>query len=415
MGSTHTLLEPTVIARESLMQLRNNLVMGSRVHRDYEQEFGSTGIGDTVTIRKPVKFTVTTGRTRATSVITEKSITLQVAYQKHISWAFNTKDLTLTVQQYSERFIKPAAARIANEIDADLLSLYSDVWNAVKESTGFITPNTFMALGQVGQRLDEEAVPQDDRTLVLNPAAHWSMANALRTLYVREVAAPAVKKGYMATIAGMEIFMDQNVRTHTTGAFHDTGSAPAILLSTTSCGGAATEGSALELIHLRIVSTDALKIGDVFTVADVNAVNPMSGDDTGVLRQFVVTAAMSVATTSTTQIDTVYIQPEMIDTGPYKTITTFPAAGAAVTVLGTEGEPYPQNIGFHKNAFALVMVPLIVPHNVWGGSANADGYSIRVLKAYDVNWDDEVCRMDVLYGVKTLYPDLACRLLGGEG
>jgi len=415
MGSTHTLLEPTVIAKEALMLLRNNLVMGAKVHRDYEQEFGDTGIGDTVTIRKPVKFTVTTGRTRSTSTITEKSITLQVAYQKHISWAFNTKDLTLTIQQYSKRYIEPAAARLANEIDSDLLGLYSDVHNAVYESTGFVTPESFMVLGKVGQRLDEEAVPQGERCLVLNPAAHWSMANALRTLYVQDVAAPAVKKGYMATIANMEIYMDQNVRVHTTGAFHDTGSTAELLMATTSFGGAATEGSALEIIHLRIVSTDALIVGDVFTVADVNAVNPMSGEDTGTLRQFVVTAAMSVATTSTTQIDTVYIKPEMIDTGPYKTITTFPAAGAAVTVVGTQSEPYPQNLGFHKNAFALVMVPLITPHNVWGSSARADGYAIRVLKDYDVNTDDEICRMDVLYGVKTLYPELAVRLIGAEG
>ena len=118
----------------------------------------------------------TTGRTRSTSTITEHSITLQVAYQKHVSWAFNTKDLTLTIDEYSKRYIEPAAAALANEIDSDICALYDDVWNEVHESTGFVTPESFMVLGKAAQKLDEEAVPAENRCLVLNPAANWSMA-----------------------------------------------------------------------------------------------------------------------------------------------------------------------------------------------------------------------------------------------
>ena len=124
---------------------------------------------------------------------------------------------------------------------------------------------------------------------------------------------------------------------------------------------------------------------------------------------------MSVGATGTNQIDSVYVKPNFVDTGPDKTITTFPAAGAAITVVGTQSEPYPMNLGFHKNAFALVMVPLIMPNGVWGSTASSDGYAIRVLKDYDVNTDDEIVRMDILYGVKTLYPELAVRLWGAEG
>jgi hypothetical protein len=412
MGSTHTFLTPTIIAKEGLMRLKNNLVMGNRVHRNYEMEFpGSPKKGGTVTIEKPVKFTVTSGRTRSTSTITEQSITLSVAYQRHVSWAFNSADLALTIERYNEKYVNGATLALANRIDADVLDLYKDVFNEVWESTGFVSPETYMILGKAGQRLDEEAAPQNDRVIVFNPAAHWSMANALKNMFVTSVSEKALKRGYLATIANMEIFMDQNVKVHTNGAFHDTGSTAAILVGTT--GGAT--GTNIELIHFRNVSTLALKQGDVFTVAGVYAVNPVSGESTGSLRQFVVTADASCAATATSAIVSAYVQPDMIDTGPYKTVDTLPAAGAAVNIVGTQGEPYPVNLAFQKNAFALVMVPLPKPHGAWGATATDEGYSIRIVKAYDIDRDDEVCRLDVLYGTKTLYPELAVRIRGAEG
>jgi hypothetical protein len=425
MGSTHTLLTPTIIAKEALAILRNNLVMGTKVHRAYEREFNK--IGGTVTIRKPVKFKVTTGRTRATSTIVEQSITLTVATQKHVSWAFNSKDLTLTIDQYSKRYIEPAANVLANEIDSDILGLYSDIYNEVWESTGFVDPESFIVLGKAGRKLDEEAAPQMNRCVVLNPAANWSLANAMKNMYVTDVSGPALKKGYLARIANMEVYMDQNVKVHTTGNFHDTGSAAAILVGGTGGTGipaltntdpSLTGAQHVPLIDFKVVDTQVLKIGDVFTIAGVFAVNPVSGQSTGQLRQFVVTADASCIATETTGSNTVtaYISPPIIATGPYKTVDTVPATAAAVSIVGTQGEPYPVNIAFHKNAFALVMVPLAVPQGAtFAATASEAGFSIRILKGYDIDTDDEIIRMDVLYGVKTLYPELACRIRGAEG
>ena len=423
MGSTHTLLTPTIIAKEALAILRNNLVMGTKVHRSYEREFKK--IGGSVTIRKPVKFQVTTGRTRAASTITEQSITLTVATQNHVSWQFNTADLTLTIDEYSKRYIEPAANVLANTIDADVLSLYKDIYNEVWESTGFVDPESFIVLGKAGRKLDEEAAPQMDRCVVLNPAANWSLANAMKNMYVTDVSKPALQKGYLARIANMEVYMDQNVKVHTTGAFHDSGSTQALQVGLTGGTGIPTTGATvagtaaktLTLLNFRVADTQVLKTGDVFEIAGVYAVNPVSGDSTGQLRQFVVTADASCAATETTSGNavTVYVEPNLVATGPYKTIDTFPAAAAAVTVVGNENEPYPINLAFHKNAFALVMVPLQVPANTWSAVATEAGFSIRVLKDYDIDTDDEIIRLDVLYGVKTLYPELACRIRGAEG
>lgn len=424
MGGTVTLITPTIIAKEALMMLKNSMVMGSLVHRKYKEEF--VKIGGSVRIRKPVKFTVTKARARTTTAaLTEKYMTLNVATQAHVAWSFHTVDLTLTIEEYSERYIKPACNVLGNTVDRDLCALYDDIPNSVSESTGFVDPETFMVLGNAATKLDEEAAPQDERVVVLNPGGHWSLANALRTLYVTDVAKPIVTKGFLARIANFQVYMDQNVYAHTTGQWQgSTGGDPGtdgtgVEVATGAPATAATATSAVALCDFFCsAETKVLKIGDVFTMAAVYAVNPVSGASTGKLRQFVVTADASVNSDGTTAEApvTVSIQPGLISSGPYKTVDAMPLGGAVVDIVGHLDRNYPQNLAFHKNAFALVMVPLEMPEGAWGARATEEstGISIRIVKDYDIDSDEEICRLDILYGVKTLYPELACRIWGVE-
>lgn len=439
MGGTHTLLSPTIIAKEALRLLVNNLVMGSIVYRDYETEFpGMPKTGGSIQIRKPVKFRVTKDRIRSTSTVTEQYITLNVATQAHVSWAFHSVDLTLTIEQYSDRYIRPAAAALANQIDADLCGLYVDVPAEIWESTGHVTPHSFTILGRAMQQLDEEAVPPDERCIVFDPAAHWSMANALSNWNFREGGEDALRKGYLGKVANAQIYMDQNVKVHTVGEWATDSAAkdsadrfgvfPTAVTGAnnglpTGIGVNVTQNQEIMLEGINCSSGTGmgLKAGDIFTLEGVYAVNPMSGESTGSLRQFVVTrgdwktnrAIPTVSTTLTPAM--VNFQPQMLDTGPYKTVSTLPVADCTANIHGVPAEPYPQNLAFHKNAFALCMVPLQVPDGVWSGSASEDGYSIRVVKDYDISEDDEIIRMDVLYGVKTIYPELGVRIKGAQG
>lgn len=396
MASSNTLLTPTIIAKEALMQLNNNLAMGANVYKAFKNEF--VKVGQTVTVRKPNKFRATKAQARSNSDISEPSTSITMSTQAHVSWAFSSVELTQVIEDYSKRYIAPAAAALANQIDYDLCGLYADIYNYAG-SPG-TTPGTFKVLGDCQTVLDDECAPQDRRVAIVNPDANWALADGLKGTFSQKVADNIITKGYLGTIANLSIYMDQNVNRHLTGAF-TTGATPLV-------DGASQTGA--DMLSKGWSGSNTLKKGDIFTMAAVYGVNPMSGASTGKLRRFVVTADIA----DTGAAINIPNSPSVTASGAYQTVDASPADGAAITFVGTESTYYPQNLVFHPNAFALVSVPIEVPSNVWGArESDPDlGISIRVVKQYDIDADEEIIRLDVLYGTKTLYAELACRLFG---
>jgi len=398
-ASVNVLLSPTIIAKEALMQLTNSMAMGRHVHTAYKNEF--VKVGSSINIRKPNKFRTTKAQARTNSNVVEPSTSITMATQAHVSWAFSSVDLTTTIEDYSKRYIGPAAAALANTVDADLCALYKDVYNSV--GTPGTTPNAFSMLGDAQQRLDEESVPSEGRVAILNPAAHWSLADALKGTFAAKVADDIITKGYLGTIANLSLYMDQNIQRHTTGVFTSGATPLQNALVATGATQFVTKGWN--------TTNNTVTDGDVFTSAESNAVNTMSGASLGTLRQWAVSEAAASDTTMT-----IKIAPSCIyaATDPYSNIDAVPLANAGLTFIGTESTAYPQNLVFHPNAFALVTVPIEMPANVWGARESDPemGLSIRVVKQYDIDADMEIIRLDILYGVKTLYPELAVRLWG---
>jgi len=396
MGSSNTLLTPTIIAKEALMQLVNSLAMSRHVYTAYKNEF--VKVGQTITVRKPNKFRAVKAQARSNVNISEPSTSITMSTQAHVTWAFSSAELTQTIEDYSKRYISPAAAALANQVDADLCGLYVDVYNCA--GTPGTTPSTFKALGDAQQILDDEAAPSEGRVGILNPAANWALADGLKGTFAQQVAKDIITKGYLGTIANLSLYMDQNIVRHTTGYF-TTGATPLV-------DGASQTGATL--LSKGWSGSNDLHAGDIFTVTGVNAVNPMSGASTGVLRKFVVTAQIN----DTDAAIDIPNSPTITTSGAYQTVSGSPDADAPITFVGTESTEYPQNLIFHPNAFALVTVPMEMPANVWGArETDPDaGLSIRVVKQYDIGADEEIIRLDILYGIKTLYPELAVRLWG---
>lgn len=391
--AANSLLTPSIITKETLVILENNLVAAGKVNRQFENQF--IKIGSSLTVRKPNRFTVSSGPGLSIQNVVEPSTSITISNQKHVDFQFTSQDLTLTIEEFSERYIKPAAAALANQLDYDVLTLFNQIFNEV--GTAGVVPANFAALGNVGQRMDEGSVPQDGRVLILGPAAYWALANGLSTLYVQSVAEPALK-GYLAKIANFEIFLDQNIQSQTVGAYAGTG----------VVNGASQTGSSLVTNGWTASITGLLAVGDVITLPGVNAVNPQNRKTTGSVQNFVITAA---ANSDAGGNATLSIYPPITISGAYQTVTGSPANLAAITVKGTASTAYAQNLAFVRDAFGVVTVPLELPEGVdFAAREMFKNISMRIIRAYDINNDVFPCRLDILYGTAAFYPELACRL-----
>ena len=412
----NTLITPDLIAKEALMQLENNLVAANCVHREYKKEF-TGGQGDTVSIRKPVKFYTADGATRVNQDVEEKTTSITINERKHVSWKFSTQDLTLSVEDYSERYIKPAMITLANTVDRSIMALYSTVWNAVG-SPG-TTPAAYAAIAAPAQRLDEMAVMTDNRHMLLNPAAEYAISGNQITLdAVGNVKRSAYEEARVGRIAKFETYGTQNIPNHVVGVATGTPRVNGAGQDVTYADASGTNWSqTLNTDGWTSSTTGILRKGDVFTIAGVFAVNPVPGEGTTgkivmpYLQQFTVLAdANSGASTGPAALT---ISPCIITEGPFQTVSAAPADDAAITVFGTPGTSFPQNLGFHRNAFALVTVPLEMPDGAaFKARESHNGLSVRVVKDYDIDTDNDVIRLDILYGTKSIFPDLACRLWG---
>lgn len=400
----NTVLTADIIAKEALMILDNELVMGKKVYRGYEKEFGQTvsghEVGDTISIRRPTDFTVRDGRTANSQDVVEGSTSITVDKQKGVDFKFTSADLTLDIKNLSERVIKPAMVQLANQVDSDLHALYKYVPNYV--GTPGQTINSFSDFAKAPERLDEMAVPMDGRCATLSPADHWGLLGSQTALYMQDVAKGAYRKGSLGEIGGVDTYMSQNVPTHTTGS-DVTGTVGASITSATT-----TYASVKDTMQQTITTANVnLNAGDVITIAGVYAVNPVTKATLPFLKQFTVISYSS---------NSAVIYPAMIWSGAQQNVAVVGVSdlnGQAITSPQTADGQYRQNMVFHKNAFALAMVPLVMPSGATGGARQSyKGMSVRVQPYYDGTNDISNWRLDILYGVKAIDPRLATRIAG---
>lgn len=409
----NTVKTVSMIAKEAVMILENNLVMAKQVHRGYDEEYAQNPngykIGTTITIRKPMDFTVRDGAVASNQDVTEGSTTLVVNKQKGIDFQFTSQELTLSMNQLSERVIQPAMVQLANQIDRDLMGLYQSVPSWVGTPGNVV--NSYADFSKAPERLDEFAVPMANRSAVLSPSDNWGMLGSQTGLFITDAAKGAYRSGSLGEIGGVDTFQAQNVPTHVVGVATGTplvnGANQNVTYDTVKDTGTQsliTDGWTNSI-------TGILKAGDVFTIAGVFAVNPVTKATLPFLRQFSVVA--DVDSGASTGPATLTITPPIIASGAQQTVSAAPADNAAITVLGTGGTGYRQNLVFHKNAFALVTVPMEKPEGAVNVSRQTyKGINVRLVPYYDGTNDISKWRLDVLYGVKAIDPRLATRLSG---
>ena len=397
----NSILTIDMITRKALEILENNLVLTRNVNRQYDDSFAVEGakIGSTLRIRLPDRALVTDGAALQVQDDNEQFTTLTVSTQKHIGVNFTSAELTMQLDDFAERVLKPRISQLASSIDADVANAYKSIGNTV--GTPGTTPSTSLVLLQAQQKLNENAAVMNPRYATVNPAANAGLVEGMKGLFnPTDTISRQFKNGMMGMgVLGFdEINMSQSIKQHTTGTRVATG-------ATT---GAAVTSEGASTLTLTVGSGETITVGDVFTIAGVYAVNPQTRESTGSLFQFVALASSTTTTTATVTVAAMYSAAHAL-----ATMLTLPANSAAVVFVGAASSQYPQNLVYHKDAITFATADLLLPQGVdMAARAVHNGISLRVVRQYDINNDRMPCRIDVLYGFSTIRPQMACRIWG---
>lgn len=396
-----SLLSPTIITRESLRILHANLNFVSNCDKQYDDKFANAGaspsgkIGPSLTIRMPNQFTVRTGANLSLQDIAETSQVLTVSTQKGVDFTFSSQDLTLTIDEFSDRYLKPAMAVLATSIEADALNMVLDVFNAVDDNQNAIT---YKDIALARKLLNLSLAPDDGERVGIVSSTHVpSYLDAIKGLFNPQ---EGIARPYLTGKIGK--VNNMNMYENTVIPMFQSGTAATVTGYTTN---GATQTGASIIVQ---TGTTTFAKGDIVTFAGVFAVDPETKASRGFLQQFVITAAAGPSAT------TLPISPAIVATGAAQNVSNAVATGSAVVkVGGGASNLYAQSVLFHPEAFAFVTADLVdvSQFGAWGGRQVMDGISMRIARQYAISTDTVPCRIDVLYGYKTLRPQLAVRII----
>lgn len=384
---SNTLLTNSIIAKLALKEFKNNLVLAKTANRQYQNIYNNT-TGDTISIRKPVRYTVRSGQQINIQDIQQRTVPLQIAFQDGVDIALTSKELTLQLDDFNETVMRPAMRILANKVDTRLFNAATaNIYNFV--GTAGTSPASFDAINQASAKLDSFGIDMDERFVALKVKDAVNVKSALYNTFNTGFNSEIILKGTMGNLAGFDFYSAQNVQR------------PAAASSTTFgspiLNGVPANG-ATSIVISGITSNITINPGALFTIAGVDSTNPLSQNDTQYLASFVVTTA---ATADGAGNITLSISPGLQLTGPYQNITALPANGAVVTFQAT----HTKNIAYQREAFTLACI------NLWSPPSNEGAFfmnmidqnanvAIRMARQYDITNDRSICRFDILYGVQ---------------
>jgi hypothetical protein len=398
----NSILTIDMITRKALEILENNLVLTRNCNRQYDDSFAVEGakIGSTLRIRLPDRALVTDGAALQVQDDNEQFTTLSVANQKHIGVNFTSAELTMQLDDFADRVLKPRISQLASSIDADVANAYKTIGNSV--GTPGTTPGTSLVLLQAQQKLNENAAVMSPRYATVNPAANAALVEGMKGLFnPTDTVSKQFRNGMMGTgVLGFEeVNMSQSIKQHTTGS----------RTNGTTSAAVTTEG-ATTISLTGLGASGTILAGDVFTVADCYAVNPQTRETTGSLAQFVALANVTASGGGAADVTVAAIYSA---NHALATVNTLPGNSKTVTFLGSASTQYAQNLVYHKDAITFATADLLLPQGVdMAARAVHNGISLRVVRQYDINNDRMPCRIDVLYGFSTIRPQMACRIWG---
>lgn len=389
-----------MVTRKALQILHQKLNFIGSINRSYDDQYAKTGakIGSTLKVRLPNEFTVRTGANLSVQNVVEQSVDVVMATQKGVDVSFSSVELTLSLDDFAERILEPAMAVLASNIEADALNMALDVYQAVNNVGAPITLNRVLTARKM---LTDSLVPNSDRTLLLNTQDNLDLVDGLKGLFQDSATiSKQYRDGMVGRTAGFgDIYENTLLSSQTTGTAAATGSY--------TVNGAVTANGSTS-VTLAAGTAGTMAVGDVFTIAGCFRVHPETKADTGVLQQFVVTAAKTSGAGAMSFAPAIYTS-----TGRQNVTAAGMPNAAALVKIGGNAAVYRPSLAYHKNAFTFVTADLedVAQYGAWGAREVYDGISMRVARQYVIGTDTVPCRLDVLYGYKTLRAQMAARIL----
>jgi hypothetical protein len=387
-----------MITRAAVSLFKNSNMFIKNIDTQYDSQFAVDGakIGDTLRIRLPNDFVVRTGTALSSQDTSEKYTSLPLQTQKGVDVAFSSAERALKLDDYSERVLMPMMNNLAGAIAADVMSGVEtgacNYVSAVDGSGNVIAPTSGTVLEAQATLNDNSSPMQPTRKVVQDPWTEARLVNTLSGLFnPSQEISEQYRSGQMKNALGFDFFMDQTVIKHTTGSFSAGG----------AVNGAGQTGGSITVSAI----TGTIKKGDIITIDGEFAVNRVTKETTGKLRQFVVLADVAAGGT------TITVYPEIIPpvngaAVQYQTVDSSPANGAQVRLVNKAGEIYRKNIAYAPEAITLATADLVLPRGVHEAARREyDGISLRMITDYVIGTDQLATRLDILYGYKYIRPE----------
>jgi hypothetical protein len=401
---------PTVVAKEFLKQLETSLVLGKLVGTDYSNEF--TMVGSSVKVRRQPMYLGQDNNLDLSS-FTEDVEEGTATITMNTTWSDKVKigavDRSLSFDRWSDFVIKPMAQRAAEKIEASIMAQYYNAYWF--DGTAGSTAATFAVLAGAGAIMDDANINQMNRVGLHSPAYSASLADGLKGVYVQDIAKNAITAAKIGDYAGFTNYKTVFAPTHTVGVNTGTPLVNGASQNVTYATCKDTWSQSLITDGWTNSQTGILKAGDVFTIANVYAVNPSTKASTGRLQTFTVLAdANSGATTGPA---TLTISPPIISSGAYQTVTAAPADNAAITVkTGTGGTAYRQSLLMDPTGITVVSRPLDIPQGA-GVKSHVEQGNIVSIAVSEYTTGDTLAhnmRFDMLWQPVLLDPRKVMRL-----
>jgi hypothetical protein len=417
VANTFKTLSDGDIVRRALAIFHNKLKFIKTINRQYDSRFAVTGAknGGSLLIRNPNQFTITTGAAMDTQDITESTQTLTVATQKNIAMNMSSVEMTMSIDDFEARYLEPAMSKLAADVEYTMLAaVYKDVWNMTGASGMASNPASLAAILNAGARLSQGLAPESDRHLLLDSIAMAGCVGAMAAYFHKASELErAFAEGYLGQAAGFKWWESNMVPRHTNGTRTDTTPVATIGGTVTVPTGGIVNGSAT-ITMTAFPDGLTYAVGDVFTIADVYAVNPETKQAYSHLQQFTVTTAETETGSGDMSPD---VTPIPQATGAKQNISIASTGAKAVVNLtaggsGAASAVLTQNLGYHRDAFTFVSADLYKDPGARMTSAVMEGISMRLWRGNDIINDKFPTRIDVLFGYKTIRPEWAVRVRG---